>query len=60
MTKDQAVKEFKENELPYIIERFGKDDKVAIRTAWNDYTDYLCKEGIITENQYTIWDNPFA
>lgn len=59
MNKEQALREFKEVHLPYIIDRYGKDDRIAIRTAWNDYTDMLCKEGQITDKQYSNWDNPF-
>lgn len=59
MTKEQALRMFKEIDLPYLIERYDENDKVAIRTAWNDYTDALCKDGQITENQRMTWDNPF-
>ena len=29
-----------------------KDDKPAIRELFNDYTDSLCKDGLITDYQY--------
>ncbi len=54
MTKNQAVSEFKENHLPYI----NKKDKPAKREAWNNYTDMLCKDGQITDNQYNRWTQP--
>lgn len=59
MNKQQAIADFKENVLPHVIERFGKDDKPAISEAWNDYTDMLCKDRQITQKQYSNWSNPF-
>lgn len=55
MTKLQAVKLFKMEILPFM----DKNDKVAIRCTWNDWTDSLCKNGEITESQYNKWSNPF-
>lgn len=57
MTKAQALKQFKELYASFLKE--NKQDKVAIRTAWNDYTDMLTKDGEITENQYNTWTQPF-
>ena len=59
-TKREAIKLFR-----YIYkikaERLGyrKNDKVAKRTEWNDYTDALCKDGLITTNQFVNWHQPF-
>ncbi len=36
-----------------------RNDKPALRQAWNDYTDRLCKDGQITQRQYDMWLNPF-
>jgi hypothetical protein len=36
-----------------------RHDKPALREAWNNYTDRLCKEGRITQRQYDTWLNPF-
>jgi hypothetical protein len=47
-TKKQAIEDFRAEVLPYVLERYGKHDKTAIREAWNDYTDALCKERRIT------------
>lgn len=58
MTKEQALKIFREEDLPYLKKEFPKD-KTAIRTAWNDFTDALCKNGDITQEQYQNWGNPF-
>lgn len=57
ITKLEALDQFKEIYADYIKE--NKDDKIAIRTAWNDYTDMLLKDGILTENQYNTWSQPF-
>ena len=38
---------------------YRASDKVALREAWNNYTDSLCKDGLITERQYETWSNPF-
>ena len=60
LTKKQALaifkKELKENEMFYNL---IVNDKVALRESWNNYTDSLCKDGMITPYQYNIWANPF-
>lgn len=60
MTKVQAIKEFRYlygNKKDFLEEL--NNDRIAIITDWNDYTDKLCKDGCITENQYNNWNNPF-
>ena len=62
MTKDQAMKIFKEEILPSIIKRYEMDgikDKPARAEAWNNFTDSLCEDGQITNKQYNNWTNPF-
>ena len=57
MTKKQALKEFK-----LIFKDFLKNnrfDYVAKRETWNNWTDRLCKDGLITSWQYENWDQPF-
>lgn len=54
MTKKQAIELF--NEI--FGDSFG-DDIIAKRTAWNDFTDSLMKDGEITEKQYDTWTQPF-
>lgn len=54
MTKKQAEKYFKESFLPFI----PSNDKPAIREAWHNYADFLCKDGSITSKQYHNWVNP--
>jgi len=36
-----------------------KNDKPALREAWSNYIDGLCKDGEITLQQYENWGNPF-
>ena len=56
MTKTEAVKMFRE-----LYKRWGgrRAAPIAKRTEWNDWTDSLCKDGLITDNQYNNWGNPF-
>lgn len=60
MTKTEAIAEFKSEVLPYVLAKYGPNDKPAKREAWNDWTDALCKEGRITAKQYDTWAGPFA
>lgn len=59
MTKAQAKADFDENIKPAIIERYGPNDRPAMAEAWNDYTDMLQKDGLISEAQYSSWANPY-
>ena len=38
---------------------YEDNDIIAKREAWNNWTDSLCKEGLLTDSQYNDWDNPF-
>jgi len=58
MTKRQAEKYFNENIKPCIWRTYTKKDKAAMREAWNDWTDSLCKDGKITQKQYYNWTYP--
>ncbi len=59
MTKKEAIAEFRANHLPVLREHYSPTDRIAFRTAWNNYTDSLCKAGQITEHQYMTWIGPF-
>lgn len=55
MTKQQAMDEFR---------FFGgiestKGDPIARREAWNNFTDSLRSDGLITLKQYETWVNPY-
>lgn len=43
---------FTEEVQPYVIAKYGADDTVALDTAFNDWTDSLCKDGEISESAY--------
>lgn len=58
-TKVQVLASFRKDILPAIIRQYGRDDHIAIREAWNNYTDTLCKAKEITRKQYDTWINPF-
>ena len=53
MTKQEALRYFRENIQPYV-----GSDPTSIRTAWNDWTDSLQKDGQITQRQYETWLGP--
>jgi hypothetical protein len=58
MTKSEAVTEFAKTVLPAVVAQFGRKDKPAVRTAWNDFVDALQKSGQITERQSETWQAP--
>ena len=41
--------------LPAIVEQYGADDEVAINEAFNNWTDGLCKDGEIHDEQYNSY-----
>ena len=60
MTKAEALKLFRFiYKIKAIENGYRRGDEVAKRTEWNDYTDALCKDGLITSKQYDTWDQPF-
>jgi hypothetical protein len=54
-TKPQAIKIYKAHILPAILKEFGPYDRPALRESWNVFTDYLHKEGKISDKQYNTW-----
>ena len=61
MTRSQAIDQFEEVILPMIQkthEQDGIPDYIARREAWNDWTDGLCKDEIISDWQYNNWSHP--
>ena len=59
MNRKDALKTFRQDVLPEVVRRYGRGDWTALREAWNDWTDALCKDGEITSKQYETWSNPF-
>jgi|TARA_R110000796_G_scaffold9918_1_gene33434 hypothetical protein len=58
LTKKTALSIFKE-EVNTPQNANLKGDKVALCEAWNNFTDMLCKDDLITDAQYNNWANPF-
>lgn len=56
LNKREVVALFKEHFLPFIC----KADRIAQWEAFNNYTDSLCKDGLITDWQYSNWANPYG
>jgi rubredoxin len=62
------VERFKDEVLPMVrkiyerplgeYDRDGRIDTVARSEAWNNWTDSLCKEGVISAHAYENWDQP--
>ena len=57
MTKKEALSAFRV--LYKTFTNYRPGDTTAKRTEWNDFTDHLCKQGLITSKQYDTWDQPF-
>jgi hypothetical protein len=58
LTLDQVNESFKMDILPLIAEQYEQDgipDRPARSEAFNDYTDSLCKDGQITDEDYNDW-----
>ena len=61
MTKPEADRMFAEHVMPYVVGQYEQDgipDYPARSQAWNDWTDSLCKDGLITGRQYNDWLAP--
>ena len=54
ITKKQAENIFKEE----YTEILKNETKTTIHCMWNDFTDFLCKDGMISERQYNTWSHP--
>ena len=59
--RSQAIEDFKANILPWTIHRYESDgipDWIARCECWNDWTDILCKDSLISDWQYENWSQP--
>lgn len=54
-SEDELSERFDEEILPLVIEQYSEDDNIAIREAFNDWSDSLCKDGEIHESQYNTY-----
>lgn len=46
---------FDEQIAPSVIAQYGEDDEPAMNEAFNNWTDSLCKDGEIHEEQYRLY-----
>ena len=56
MIKAEALSHFR---LLLKDTNLSRTDSIAKREMWNNYTDALCKDGVITLRQYENWGQPF-
>ena len=54
-SEDELSERFDEDILPHVIILYGADDSIAIREAFNDWSDSLCKDGELHESQYNAY-----
>ena len=59
MTKAEVVQNFRQLWKEQLKGSRLYYDTIAKREAFNNYTDGLCKEGLITQKQYENWGQPF-
>lgn len=59
MTKQQAKQIFIEEYYNGNISQAIHNDRVEVRCAWVDFTDYLCRNGDITQRQADTWVCPW-
>lgn len=52
LTDTQVYDIFRTEIRPLVVEQYGEDDIIAINETFNNWTDALCKDGEITEEQY--------
>ena len=53
LSKKQVLAMFRES---YTI---SNTDSIMNRENFHNFTDYLCKNGEITDQQYNNWSNPY-
>ena len=54
ISSEHELSERFDNEiLPIVIEQYGEDDQDAIDQTFNDWTDSLCKDGELHDEQYS-------
>jgi hypothetical protein len=51
----EARRIFRDDVKPYVVERYGPRDTVALDEAWNEWTDQLHKERRISARAYDRW-----
>lgn len=56
--KAETMQMFEEDILPSIVKKHGYE-RVAIRTAWNEFVDQLVRSRWLTYPQADLWKNPY-
>lgn len=51
----EARRYFNQEIKPFVIERYGKNDTVALDEEWNNWTDMLHKSRMISKKAYDTW-----
>lgn len=50
--EEELSKAFDEQIAPLVIQQHSEDDTIAMNEAFNNWTDGLCKDGEIHDEQY--------
>ena len=59
-TKAQVLEQFRYNwKVATLANPALRGDTIAKREDWNNFTDALCQDGMITQRQCDTWSNPF-
>lgn len=54
-SEEELSKRFDEEVAQSVVDEYGEDDEPAMSEAFNNWTDMLCKEGDIHEEQYNSY-----
>lgn len=54
-SEEELSVRFDDEIAPLVIEQYGENDTVAMNQAFNDWSDMLCKDGEIHEEQYNTY-----
>lgn len=58
MTKADALKMWRQDIKPIVVQFHGKGDSIALRESWNDFVDTLAKHNQISWHQADTWSQP--
>lgn len=58
LTKTTAMRLFKDKHYREFLKPPKQRDVTMLREAWNNYTDQLHKDGLISKGQYEYWELP--
>ena len=54
-SEEELSQKFDEEVALLVIAEYGENDRIAIRVAFNDWSDALCKDGEIHPEQYNSY-----